>query len=106
MKAKCLACGKEHEYYDWKHTKWPVKQDDGTYKEVEGWVCGKHAKMSPTKFMEPISNKRWVDVHHQRRKHAKDMIQPVDKHGNFNPEFKKAYGYNPVEDGLPGDSNE
>jgi len=43
-------------------------------------------------------NRKWEEkVNWQRENHRKEMIQPLDSKGRFNPEFQKAYGYNPFE---------
>jgi hypothetical protein len=44
-------------------------------------------------------NIKWKQLKdHQREKHAKDLLQPIDKRGKDNPLFYKAYGnvYNKI----------
>lgn len=65
-------------------------------------ICGKVFKLKRFKGKIDAYNikvkwyRDWM-----RDKHRKELIQPLDKHGKFNPEFEKAYGYNPFKEEAP-----
>ena len=101
-KQYCLYCREKHEYHSWKYKRWPT--EDG---EVEGWVCGKHTKVSYPEFTSE-------NIKDERKKFFKSITQPY-REGQLSKEYLEAHGtkgINPTDEqirkakytwkGLPG----
>jgi len=78
--AFCLYCNKKHDFYEWKHKKWPMP--DGT--EKEGWVCGKHTKVGYHEFTTE-------QIKEDRLKFFNSSLQPY-RDGELSREYVEAHG--------------
>ncbi len=63
---------------------------------VDGKMVCEHdpVGVGPGKFAENYSSKFGKQQRLERGKHAKDILQPYDRHGRVNNNFVQAYGKN------------